>query len=313
MKIFRVIVMLSIVVCPAAGKAESDRFTSRRTDGSLINWRLDKPEGLKKVGLIVLAQGSGCLSELHNENLLKTRSVFPEFAALTVEKYGVVPGDNPSNDHENCSSFFLNHHTVSQRVADYRQIIEQLHKETWWNGDLVLLGGSEGGMTVAILAEQVQPKAVILISSAGGIPFGQMVREAMPKEMHSLADAGFAKARKYPESSEKLAGQSLRFWADAIDRRFADDMLRSDAEFLLIQGGLDRSAPIGAARATSDIFAAAGRCNLTYWEFPGYNHGMVDADGRNRMGDVLNQAKQWLDERLAQSKPAECTVPNLQR
>lgn len=306
MKIFRVIVVLTILVFPAIGNTTSERFTSQRPDSSSISWRLDKPVGLGKVGLIVLAQGSGCLSELHNEHLVKLRSIFSKFAALTVEKYGVEPGDNPSNDHENCSAAFLSHHTVSQRIADYRQIIKQLHKEAWWNGDLVLLGGSEGGMTVAILAQHVHPKAVILISSAGGVPFGQMVRESMPKEMRLLADAGFAKARMYPESSEKLAGQSLHFWADAIDRRFVDDMLRSEAEFLLIQGGLDRSAPIGAARATSDIFASSGRCNLTYWEFPGYDHGMVDVDGRNRMGDVLNQAKQWLDGQLAQSKPVEC-------
>jgi hypothetical protein len=69
---------------------------------------------------------------------------------------------------------------------------------------------------------------------------------------------------------------------------------------------MDRSAPIDAARAASDLFAAAGRCNLTYWEFPGYDHAMMDVNGQSRIGQVLKQTSQWLSEQYRQPDSAKC-------
>jgi len=84
-------------------------------------------------------------------------------------------------------------------------------------------------------------------------------------------------------------------------------MLRADAGFLLIQGGRDVSGAPDAARAVNDLFAGAGRCNLTYWEFPGYDHGMNDRDGNERLADVLAQAGAWLAAQLsADREPDPC-------
>lgn len=298
--------VLSAFMMPAAASADPQPFEMPRADGSIIHWTLDRPQGVERTGLLVLAQGSGCLSVEHNGNLATTRTIFGEFAALTVEKYGVEPGDNPADDHTECPEAFREHHTVSQRVADYRQVIESLRGAPWWNGELVLFGGSEGGLAMAILAPQVQADAAILFSTAGSLPFGQIVRQSIPEEGWSTVDAAFDKARQNPDSSELWGGSSLRFWADIIDRRIADDMLRSDAAFLLIQGGNDPSSPVSAARATNDLFAAAGRCNLTYWEFPGFNHGMADANGNGRMAEVLSQAATWLREQTSISNRADC-------
>lgn len=300
---------VSAFMMPVAASAAPQSFEMSRADGSVIHWTLDRPQGSEKTGLLVLAQGSGCLSVVNNGNLAATRTIFGGFAALTVEKYGVEPGDNPADDHTECSEAFREHHTVSQRVADYRQVIEGLRGASWWNGELVLFGGSEGGLAMAILAPQVQADAAILFSTAGGLPFGQIVRQSIPEEGWPTVDAAFEKARQNPDSSELWAGSSLRFWADIIDRRVADDMLRADTAFLLIQGGNDPSSPVSAARATNDLFAAAGRCNLTHWEFPGFNHGMTDADGNGRMAEILSQAATWLRERTAANVRATCMGP----
>lgn len=298
--------VLSTFMMPAVASADPQSFEMPRADGSVIHWTLDGPQDAERTGLLVLAQGSGCLSVVNNENLAMTRTIFGEFAALSVEKYGVASGDNPADDHTECSEAFREHHTVSQRIADYRQVIEGLRGESWWNGELVLFGGSEGGLAMAILASQVQADAAILFSTAGGLPFGQIVRQSIPEEGWPTVNAAFENARRNPDSSELWGGSSLRFWADIIDRRVADDMLRSDAAFLLIQGGNDPSSPVSAARATSDLFADAGRCNLTYWEFPGLNHGMADASGNGRMAEVLSQAAAWLRERNAANVHADC-------
>lgn len=237
----------------------------------------------------------------------QARAAFGNLAALTVEKYGVRQGDNPTDDHLDCSQAFREHHTVSQRVADYRQIIESLRDAPRWNGDWVLFGGSEGGIVMAMLAPDVQAVAGILISTGGGVLFGQMVRQSIPQEGWPTVDATFEKARQNPHSTELWAGQSLRFWADVIDRRPSDYMLRANTSFLLIQGGRDASGAVDVARAVNDQFTEAGRCNLTYWELPGLDHGMVDAEGNTRMEGILSQAHFWLDTQIAADSSATCT------
>ncbi|MGG4774400.1 alpha/beta hydrolase [Paenalcaligenes sp. Me52] len=264
-----------------------------RPDSSEMYWTLDLPQQSPPTGILLLAQGSGCLSATKNENLLLARSYFPNLASLMVEKYGVLPGDTPENDHENCSDSFYAHHTVSQRVADYSQVLESLRQAPWWNGELVLLGGSEGGLVVSLLAEQHNPDATILLSTAGGMSFGDMVIQSMPKEFHPQILEGFQKARHNPYSTEKLAGQSLRFWADAIDLNVTENLLRSTSNILLLQGSADSLAPVEAARRLQEQFTAAGHCNLTYWEFPHYDHGMEDQSGHSHMPEVLKRAANW--------------------
>lgn len=295
-------------IAASPAMAEPRSLETPRPDGSVIHWTLDLPVNEGKSALVVIAQGSGCAAAMQSSNLELARSAFGNLAALTVEKYGVEPGDNPTDDHGNCSQAFREHHTVSQRVADYRQIIGSLRDAAWWNGKLVLFGGSEGGIVMAMLAPEVRADAAILISTGGGVPFGQMVRQSIPEEGWPTVDATFERARQNPDSTELWAGQSLRFWADAIDRRAADYMLRADTDFLLIQGGRDRAGASNVARAVGDLFASAGRCNLTYWEFPAFDHGMIDANGNAHMIEVLSQASLWLASRTATNVSAACTT-----
>ena len=299
---------LAAFMAASPAMAEPRSFETPRTDGSAIYWTLDVPDSEGTSGLVVIAQGSGCAAAMQSPNLGLARSIFGNLAALTVEKYGVEPGDNPSDDHMDCSQVFREHHTVSQRVADYRQIIDSLRDAACWNGKLGLFGGSEGGIVMAMLAPEVRADAAILISTGGGVPFGQMVRQSIPEEGWPTVDATFERARENPDSTEWWGGQSLRFWADAIDRRAADYMLRADTNFLLIQGGRDGAGAANVARAVGDLFANAGRCNLTYWEFPAFDHGMIDANGNAHLAEVLSQASLWLDSRMAANATTTCTT-----
>lgn len=294
-----------VAATPAA--AEPQLFEANRTDGSTIHWALDLPDYDEKVGLIVLAQGSGCLPAMQSGSMQRARAAFGSLAALTIEKYGVAPSDTPTaDDNSDCPVAFHENQTVSQRVSDYQQIIESLRGASWWNGKLVLFGGSEGGLAMSILASEVGADAAILVSTGGGVTFGEMVRQSIPPEGWPTVDAIFEKARQNPESSELWAGNSMRFWADMIDRRVADDMLRADTSFLLLQGGRDVSGAPNVSRATTDLFAQAGRCNLTYWEFPGYDHGMNDSAGNSHLSDVLTQANRWLAGQLNADRTATC-------
>lgn len=288
MKRFLAPLLLSLPTFPALAAPETHQLA--RADGSLIHYTLDRPAD--PVGLLVLSQGSGCRPGVQSPGLATVRKAFPAYTALIVEKVGIAP--DMTVDEQNCPSDFYDRYNVSQRIADYEAVMATLPPAD----RLVFFGGSEGGLAMAMLATRLDPDAVIILSSATGSSFGEMVKSTVPPEGHASIDAGFAAARANPDSSERFGGHAYRFWADILDRRSTDYMRRSRAPFLLIQGGLDTSSPLAAARSAADAFAAEGRCNLTYWEFPALDHGMIDPRGTSRLAAIATLAATWAEQPL---------------
>ncbi|RWR31894.1 hypothetical protein D2T31_02705 [Sinirhodobacter populi] len=136
-----------------------------------------------------------------------------------------------------------------------------------------------------------------------------MARHSVPREHWPPVDEMFDRARANPNSPEVWAGSSLRFWADAIDRRILESLLAAETEFLLIQGGRDTATPPELARMVADRFAADGRCNLTYWEFPGLDHGLGDTEGISGMAGILRQAAVWAQAKSRAGAPSSCRKP----
>lgn len=274
--------------------AAAETTTAARDDGSLIHYSLDRPAGVAE-GVIVIAQGSGCTPGAQNQALATVRAAFADYVAVIVEKVGITPNAPISDGFTDCPTEFAQRYTLTQRMDDYRQVLNQLRREPELPMDnLVLFGGSEGGLAVAGLAATLNPRATVLLSTGGGTTFGEMVLSTVPPEGIASVNAGFAAARANPESSEILGGSTYRFWADAVDVKFVDFMLETSSPFLLIQGGLDTSGPVATARLTADAFAADARCNLTYWEFPALDHGMKLPDGTSRLAAIADLAAQWV-------------------
>lgn len=59
--------------------AEPEAFETPRTDGSNIHWSLDIPDTKGKTGLIVLAQGSGCLPAMQSRSMQQPLTIFEGF------------------------------------------------------------------------------------------------------------------------------------------------------------------------------------------------------------------------------------------
>lgn len=282
-----------------SAEATSLHGTMTRPDGVNIDWYLDRQAQSAHQGILVIAQGSGCGSVRSNRNVEAAKSLLPDFAVITVEKYGVSPGDVPKGP-EDCSKLFFAHHTVTQRVSDYRAVIDQVKAMSWWNGKLVLFGGSEGGAVVQILAAEVNADAAVIFSSATGIHFRDAFIQVLPPEMAAQAPAELEKARRNPLSAEVWGGNSYRWWADIIDRPLWEDALKARGALLVVQGRRDRSNPVSSARAFRDIFAARHQCNLTYWEYEDYDHAMVDTSGTSHLPEVLSRISDWIRRQLAE-------------
>lgn len=120
---------LGAAIMILAGPAWAEAGQTPRPDGSLIDWSVDRQAGGAKQGILLLAQGSGCESVLDNANIQRGKSLLPDFAVLTLEKYGVAPHGQPAARQDGCSPTFYAHHTISQRVEDYQRVLALVEQE----------------------------------------------------------------------------------------------------------------------------------------------------------------------------------------
>lgn len=267
-----------------------------RADGTAIVYHLSQVERTKRRGLLLMLQGSGCEPVAERE-WVKTEPLLlaPEHTVVTIEKYGVVPSQGVAGFVDGCSSDYWSRNTLQQRVLDAAMVISRLRAERWWNRELVIYGGSEGGAVAAMLAPLLpETRAVIIVSSGIGVPVAELIRSAVPPPVASQISAMLVEAKTNPTGRKQFGGASFRWWADAADLTPAKALLQTHFPVLLIHGGHDEFAPVSTARATRDLFDAARNRNLTYREYPSYDHAMKDAAGIDHRPAVLRAASDWL-------------------
>jgi len=293
--------MLTLILLPVAQATPTDHV-SQRPDGSSIYWTLDRQGAGSKQGILVIAQGSGCLATTENRNIATAKQLLPNFAVLTVEKYGVERHAKPKDPYGGCSPTFYAHHTVSQRVEDYESVLRELKQESWWNGQLVLFGGSEGGAAMAILAPRVKPTALVIFSTAPGHSFADIFKLMVPPDVAQHADEELKKIKADPMSAKVWGGNSYRWWTDILHQDMTADLLKTESEILLVQGDRDTHAPVIVARTVRDEFQGANRANFTYWELTGYDHAMQDPAGISHFDEVMGRISAWLRDRISQTE-----------
>lgn len=270
--------------------APAAAFTLERPDGSRITYHIEGRRGRGPV--LLMLQGSGCDSVALNERIRwMAARLAPGRALLTIEKYGVVP----NSDGATCSPEHMRGNTLTRRVLDALQVVARLRQERWWNRELILFGGSEGGAVAAMLAPLVpETKAVMIWSSGIGLPLGAMILSALPPPVRAEADRVFAEARADPSPERQWGGASYPWWADAIDLVPARGLAQAPAPVLMIHGTRDESAPVASARAARDLVLAGGKADFTYREYEGYDHFMVDSEGVDHRAEVVAAAASWL-------------------
>ena len=288
-----------------------------------IDAYLKRPALAAKVPLIILMQGSGCDS-LVDPFLKLTEGLGGQFARLVVEKIGVQRGD----DGRHCSADYLRYNTVDLRVTDYLQVLARLRATAdWWNGDLYIIGASEGGLTAGIVAAFApETRRVAILSYGGGVTMGEARPGAIyAEEIRSgktPAQAEGAKAaavRKYdemranPRSDEVFDGETNthKWWASIIDLRLANLLPDVKVPIYLAQGENDQEMPIASSRQMADILKNKGRGNFVYCEYSGLSHEFKTEDGKSRLVGVFLDAIDWLTRTSStvQRVPAECKGP----
>lgn len=246
-----------------------------------------------------MLQGSGCEPVIHREWLRSEPAVLaPGRAVLALEKYGVSEAGSGAGElEEGCAPAYWRKNTLQQRVLDAMQVIAHLRQEDWWNGELIIHGGSEGGAVAAMLAPLIpETRSVIIVSSGIGVSVSELIQSAVPPPIAARIPEVLAEAAANPAPAKRFGGASYRWWADAADLVPARLLLQTNVPILLVHGTRDQFAPVSTARATREMFAGSGKTNLTYREFEGYDHFMVDSAGANRKAEVLDVIAAWLSE-----------------
>lgn len=278
----------------AFAKTPAASFALERPDGTRISYYVERRSANRREPVLLMLQGLGCDSVAQNERVRwMAPQLGPRHALLTIDKYGVTS----ASDAANCSTDYWRGNTLQQRVLDALHVIADLRRQRWWNGELVLFGGSEGGAVAAMAAPLIpETSAVIVYSSGIGLPLGDMIRQAIPPAMRSEAEKIFSEARRNPTGEQRWAGASYRWWAGSFDLVPARSLLQTPAPVLLIHGTRDESAPLSSARAARDLVLSGGKTNFLYREYDGYDHFMTDASGVDRRTHVLGEAARWLRE-----------------
>lgn len=284
-----------------AGGAASEAQQLERADGGTVQWYLDRRGRTGEQGVVFLAQGSGCTSPVHGQAMKAAASLAPEHAIVRMEKAGLPPGHRPGED--GCPASFHDRHTLTGWVADLERVVGSLRESSWWNGELVLFGGSEGGAMVTLAAAEIpETHALVVLSSGLGMTMAETLTSVVPPEAAGNLERQFEEIRANPDSSEVWSAHSYRWWHEVLDRDFTADLLALDVPILLIQGGRDQSVPVASGRNIKNAFEQAGRTNLTYREYPNLDHRMTDGDGDSRLDDVIADAGEWLSCKLTDDK-----------
>lgn len=144
------------------------RSVARRPDGSEIIYYLRAAfDSQQEYPIVVLCEGSYQWRE-PIKSIKRMHSFFVPFldscnaSLITVEKHG-VDGDHIDEE------LFHQYNTVSQRIEDHLNVLCALENQHMpgWNGNYVLIGGSEGGAVISELMLKRSEAVVAVINYAG--------------------------------------------------------------------------------------------------------------------------------------------------
>jgi len=283
-------------------------LTVPRIDGSPLELFITLPASDAKVPLVLLVDGSGCVSSKRADFRANTLAIGSRVgravATLSVEKSGVAPGADWGSK---CSETYARYYSIDQRVLDHLRAIEHLRKHAgWWNREIYLFGWSDGGLIGAqVAAYTPEVKRAVLGGTGGGIPMTTQFEayNMCAPDRAKDRDACIAKLREQykeirdnPTPWKTWSGEdnTYRVWAtrlDAVEYNVIKDL---SIPVLIAHGALDRDGtPVESARELMRLLRQDGNSNVEYWEIPSMGHGIGNVEPVRRER-LLHAMHNWL-------------------
>lgn len=287
-------------------ESRSINLKIKRLNDSYIDVYYNKPQGEEKLPILVFCQGSGYDS--NTEGFLGLLNQFGKKAVgLALEKQGVSYGDNG----DSLSDEYKQNNTIYNRLYDYLRVFQYLKTNaTWWNSDIYVIGGSEGGLLAGMIASfYPNVKAVAILSFGGGLNFGEawpissglqkkadgFNEKEVEKEIKAVKDSlDYIRANATYLKTYSGNDNTYSWWASIIDLRLENTLLDLNIPIFLGQGSEDIMAPPISAQKLSEDFIKKEKTNLYYKEYEGYDHAFTDRDGQSHLVEVFTEAIEWI-------------------
>ncbi len=260
--------------------------------------------------IVLLCGGSDCKGSIQSVlYMLKHPGLKPimdlPLGKIAIEKWG-VDGDQISEEE------FWNHYTITQRLNDHLKVIEDLERNPpiGWDGNIILIGGSEGGALVTELSTRCpNVLATINLVGAGDLPWAEQfwsyfenlkeqsfwfrLYDTLPRWLpfsfdvpasREKYDALLEKIKENPSPNLWMGGMSYFYHADAL-LKAPTDYNKIYAPFLVVTGTND------SIIESSDQFvqkALNAGAPVNYFRVEGMDH-----DVKNRP-EIIEEAVEWL-------------------
>jgi hypothetical protein len=254
----------------------------------------DVPEA-KSFGIVFLIPGSQKESTKISHNSLKKELLARNFCPVTLEKRGILEGDEIE---------YASKMSIEERVKDHVVVIEKLQKGLieGWNGKISIIGQGDGGRIGASLARRIDSvAAIILIGSGGAWPVldetlfcfrAQMVKEGFsPQYIQSFlvqAKQEFEKALQYPKPEHKAFGYNYKYWESLLKNHLMDDLSSLKCPIYYAHGKNDDRVPLQSAES----MAKALKTKITFV--------CKEKMGReiSQNYEIYEEALDWLQKRI---------------
>ncbi|MEO6901932.1 MAG: hypothetical protein ABI315_02110 [Bacteroidia bacterium] len=303
-----VIAFLIFVITAKSQETESNGITHlqvKRLNDSYIDVNYNKPIK-NKMPIMIFCQGSG-----YDSNTKGFLGVIGKFknlvVGLAIEKQGVKFADTG----DKLTQEYIANNTIQNRLYDYLRVLQYLRTHAdWWNGEIYIIGGSEGGLLGGMLAcYYPNVKGLSIFSFGGGLNFGEAwpisiglqekadgaTKEDIEKKIN-LAKDSLQLIRNEPTFSKSYSGSdnTYAWWNSIMNLRLENCLLDLNVPIYLAQGSLDIMAPPISAQKLNQNFIKEGKTNLFYKEFEGYDHAFFDKEGKSHLVEVITECIDWI-------------------
>ena len=278
----------------------------KRLNDTYIDAFLKRPKNNEKVPLLIMCQGSGTGS-MTAPFLAVTEQWKDRLGRLVIEKAGVSFGD----EGDKISDLYKTNNIISNRLNDYLRVLQYLRANAgWWNGEVYVIGGSEGGLLAGLIASYYpNVKGVAILGFGGGLTF----KEAWPKAKRIQKKAeGYSEiqleqveqsaldtiemAKKNPIYTLSYDGNdnTYAWWASIVDLRLSNTLTDLNIPIYVAHGSEDNMMPVASAKNLKEEFTKQGKTNITFKEYVGYDHGFTDQAGKSHYAKVFMDAISWM-------------------
>ena len=287
-KTFLMKYLACLFFCTFSLFAHPTRYELHLEDNSSLVYYIESPKTKFSYPLVMVIEGS-YVQERGPQSVLRLHERFAQSilqidcGIITLERRG-ADGDNVDT-----TRFHL-YNTPFQRLADHFRLERHLRATPPenWNGQLVIIGGSEGGPIAIKLAHVINPTACIAIVGCGDQSFkdyiwsviqsmavsGMPIENELPSDRIAY-DALCEMMKANPDPNQWWFGQTFLYWAGTLDQTEDREFLGLKCPALVVAGSEDIECS-----STDRLIARARQNNqdITYLRIEGMGHNALDPE-----------------------------------